>query len=142
MVEIRGTQKLLSVTASRRFGVFCLFGTSQCGFTHFGSEDIYYIPVPFGVCRFGIDELGDTICLSGIYRTDNVTGETKHYREPYYITKNPRTIPQQLNRLKYADAVASWKVLTDEQKAEYNYRARHYNLYGYHLYIKDYMLSH
>lgn len=131
MAEIFGIEKLLSFVPRKRFGVFREFGTAQCGFSHYGEEDIYLIRPP-----------EDPILLSGIYRTDNVSGYTRYYREPYYITKNPRTDLQQTNRQKYADAVLAWQNLTSEQKGVYNLRAKYKKLSGYNLFLKEYLLSH
>ncbi len=142
MPEVEGINKLFSVKPKQSFGVFNPYGTSQFGFSAYGEEDIYFFRSQYGHAVFGGDFFADVILLSGIYRTDNVTGRTKHYREPYYITKNPRTIPQQANRQKYADGVAAWQALTDEQKNQYNINAKRKNFSGYNLFLKEYLLSH
>jgi hypothetical protein len=130
MAEVDGIEKLFSTIPRKRFGRFRLFGTIQFGFSNFGDDDIYFAPAG-----------RDPILLSGIYRTDNVTGRTKCYREPYYITKNPRTESQQDNRLKFADAIAGWQGLTEEQQNQYNIRAKGKPLSGYNLFLREFMLS-
>jgi hypothetical protein len=142
MPEIKGIEKLFSVTPKKRFGLFNQFGTSQFGFSNYGEEDIYFIRAPYGVATFGDSLFGDVILLSGIYRTDNVTGKTKFYRQPYYITKNPRYAAQQANRQKYADGVLVWQGLTDAQKLIYNIKAEGKRMSGYNLFLKKYLLSH
>jgi hypothetical protein len=141
MPEVLGVEKIFSVRAKKRFSRFRLFGTAQMGHSYFGDEDIYFFRDEFGIAAFGTSLFADVILLSGIYRTDNVTGRTKHYREPFYITKNPRTENQQIQRNKFADAVAGWQVLTDEQKLFYNNKAKGKHLSGYNLYLKEYLLS-
>jgi len=141
MPEVEGIEKLFSDIPKKRFGVFCKLGTSQMGFTNFGDDDVYSILTDFGTATFGVDKFADFILLSGIYRTDNVTGGTKYYREPYYITRNPRSDEQQTNRQKYADGVAAWKALTSEEKNQYNIRAKGKRMSGYNLFQKEYMLS-
>jgi hypothetical protein len=141
MPEVQGIDKLLSIIPKKRFSLFRHFSTSQYGFSNYGEEDIYLIRTDFGMATFGIDLYADIIVLSGIYRTDNITGETKIYREPYYITKNPRTTLQQANRQKFADAVAGWHLLTEEEKNQYNKRAKPLKIEGFNLYIREYMLS-
>jgi len=102
----------------------------------------------FGFSIFGEGEEyiessgGKKIYLSGIFRRDNVTGEVKYYREPYYIPKNPRTETQQANRQKMTDGVQAWQALTDEQKAVYNKNAIGKRMSGYNLFLKQYLLSH
>ena len=141
MPEVEGIDKLLSMIPKKRFGVFSKWGMSQMGFTNFGDDDVYSILTCLGVAAFGVDKFADFILLSGIYRTDNVTGEVKYYREPYYITRNPRTDEQQTNRQKYADGVAAWQALTSDEKNQYNIRAKGKRMSGYNLFLKEYMLS-
>jgi len=141
MAEVQGIDKLFSFVPRKRFGVFRKYGTAQFGFSNFGEDDIYYIRTPYGSATYGVDIFGDVVLLSGIYRTDNVTGRTKYYREPYYIPKNPRTVSQQSNRQKYKNAVAAWQALTNSQKEVYNMRARNKKFSGYNLFIKEYLLS-
>ena len=141
MPEVEGIDKLLSMIPKKRFGVFSKWGMSQMGFTNFGDDDVYFILTDLGAATFGVDKFADFILLSGIYRTDNVTGEVKYYREPYYITRNPRSDEQQTNRQKYADGVAAWKALTSEEKNQYNIRAKGKRMSGYNLFLKEYMLS-
>jgi hypothetical protein len=142
MVEVYGVEKLLSVTPKKRFGKFRLYGTSQFGHSDYGAEDI--VCFPDGYDAEGQDRTPKLapINFSGIYRTDNVTGRTKFYREPYYITKNPRTVPQQAWRGIFADSVSAWQGLTDEQKAVYNIRAKGKRMSGYNLFLKEYLSLH
>lgn len=142
MAEVTGIDKFLSFIPRKRFGLFCKFGTLQFGFSCFGDDDVFFRRSGFGNSVFGISEIADIILLSGIYRTDNVTGETKCYREPYYIPRNPRSEDQQAQRQKFADAVAAWQVLTQEQKSPYNIRAERMQLSGYNLFLREYLLSH
>ena len=131
MPEVEGIEKLFSDIPKKRFGVFCKLGTSQMGFTNFGDDDIYFAPPG-----------RDPILLSGIYRTDNVTGGTKYYREPYYITRNPRSDEQQAHRQKYGKAVGAWRDLTDEERNQYNKRAKGKRYSGWNLFYKEYLQSH
>ena len=142
MPEVTGIDKLFSIRPKKIFSRFRKFGTSQFARTHYGCDDLYFILTDFGISTFGIDKYANIILLSGIYRTDNVTGRTKFYREPYYITKNPRTETQQANRQKLADGVAAWKVLTPDEKNEYNIKAKGKHMSGYNLFLREYLLSH
>lgn len=142
MPEIQGIDKLFSVLPAKRFGLFNQFGSSQFGFSVYGLEDIFVYFTEYGNTVFGIDPYANILCLSGIYRRDNVTGEIKYYREPYYITKNPRTVPQQANRAKFAAAVLAWQNLTDEQKIPYNKKSKGKYMSGYNVFLKEYLSSH
>ena len=142
MPEVQGIDKLFSIFPKKRFGLYRLFGTAQMGHSNYGNEDLYFNRTGFGVASFGDDIFGNVILLSGIYRTDNVTGRTKFYREPFYLTKNPRTEAQQANRQKFADAVAAWQGLTSEQKNQYNIKAKGRHMSGYNLFLREYLKSH
>jgi len=105
----------------------------------------------FMVC--GRARLGNSIPGGGIYRrglsgynqnTDNPSTRRKtiivKMRE--YAPTNPRSIAQQTNRGKFADAIAAWQALTDEQKHDYNQRVKRRGLDGYRLFISEYLKSH
>lgn len=142
MPEVTGIDKLFSVIPKKRFGLFNQYATSQFGFSVYGEEDICLGEAFFGYAEYGVVDFGDGRILSGIYRTDNVTGKTKSYREPYYITKNPRTEAQQAWRQVYADSIVAWQNLTNSQKDVYNQRAKYKPYSGYNLFQKEYLLSH
>lgn len=153
MPEVLGPDKLLSVLPQKRFGRPCLYGTAQYGTGAYGDQDIYYQRICYGVGTYGVLEYGDLILLSGIYKRMHEpsaggllpSGPMRRsviVREDFYVTKNPRTIPQQSNRSKFADAVASWQGLTNEQKEVYNLKNKGRNYSGYNAYLKEYLLSH
>jgi len=141
MAEIFGIEKLFSFTPRKKFGRFNGLGTFFLGVSVCGDTDIYFERSPLGRFTLGSDILADAILLSGIYRTDNVSGYTRYYREPYYITRNPRSTNQQAWRGIFADAVAGWEALTPEQKAVYNQRAKYKKMAGRNLFIREYLLS-
>lgn len=142
MAEIFGIDKLFSVIPKKKFGRFNGLGTFFFGESVLGDEDIFFPRSLLGCFCIGIDILADIIVLSGIYRTDNVSGYTRYYREPYYITKNPRYAPQQAWRGIFADAIAGWQGLTPPEKEVYNQRAKYKKFSGYNLFIKEYLSSH
>ncbi len=62
-------------------------------------------------------------------------------RMKFYVPTNPRTVPQQSNRAKFADAVLAWQNLTYTEKQVYNSKAGGTHFSGYNLFIREYMLS-
>jgi hypothetical protein len=42
MPVITGLERLLSLSASGKFGCYNQYGTSQLGMSHYGEEDIYF----------------------------------------------------------------------------------------------------
>ena len=131
MPEVEGPEKLFSDLPQKRFSRPREYGTSQYGFSHYGEEDIVFAP-----------EGREPIILSGIYRRGKVKNGYKVYREPFYITRDPKTPAQQANRQKFANAMQAWKNLTSEQKNAYNERAEKLRIEGVNLFIREYMLSH
>jgi len=142
MPEVTEFEKLFSSIAKKRFGIFREYGTSQFGFSHYGDGPIYIIVDKGPPVKYFSDTNGNPIDFAGIYRTDNVTGKVKNYREPYYITRNPRTSDQQAWRQIFADAISAWQALTQEQKDQYNKDAKGKGLSGYNLFLKEYLKSH
>jgi hypothetical protein len=141
MPEVVGIEKLLSHIPKKRFGLFREYGASQFGYSVYGEGPIYIIIDKGPPVKYLSDKAGNPINFAGIYRTDNVTGITRYYREPYYITKNPRYAPQQAWRQIFADAVLAWQGLTPAEKAVYNIKAKGKRMSGYNLFLKEYLLS-
>ncbi len=130
MPEVTGVKKLFSLWAKGKALRFNQFATSQFGHSWFGDEDLYLF-------KGTLQEM----LLSGIYRTDNVTGQTRNYREPYYITRNPRTESQQTNRAKMAAAVLAYQGLTPDERMAYYKRAIGKRLSGYNLFLREHLKS-
>jgi len=96
----------------------------------------------YGCRRYGGFFYGEVDDNYGIYQMRRgVTGQII-VKERFYIPNNPRSVPQQTNRQKYADSVLAWQNLTDEQKSVYNKRVSGRKLSGYNLFQKEYLLSH
>lgn len=97
-------------------------------------------PNQYGGGIYGDSLYGDESEIAGLYRVRHYNG--KKYREkmqfyPYVIT---HTAGQDVNRSKFADAVSAWQALTGEQKAVYNKRAIGRRMFGYHLFLREFML--
>lgn len=141
MPEIEGIEKLFSFVPRKKFGQFNQYGTIQYGWSHYGDGPIYMIIDKGPPVQYFLDNAGNPLDFCGIYRTDNVSGYTRYYREPYYITRNPRSPDQQANRQKFADAMNTWQALTPEEKLIYYQRAKGKKLLGHNLFLREYLLS-
>ena len=107
----------------------------------------------FGNMRFGFTGFGDNRFFEGVYQK-RVTGYNHkgriagRPRRAYYVRMksyrptNPKTPPQVAWRNVFANAISSWSLLTDEQKAVYNERGTRQSLPGRNLYIREYLKSH
>ena len=51
---------------------------------------------------------------------------------------NPRSVAQQANRQKFADGMAAWSALTDEQRLAYNKSARRRQMFGWGWFLREY----
>jgi len=60
----------------------------------------------------------------------------------YVVPRNPGTELQQKNRALFAEAMASWKTLTPEEKYYYRKRTRKLAMHPHNLYIREYMKAH
>jgi hypothetical protein len=59
----------------------------------------------------------------------------------YYRPYNPRTPKQQAWRMYYKKAVYNWQHFNDQTKTYYNKMTWERRQYGYHRYLKRYLLS-
>lgn len=86
---------------------------------------------------------GDThlMGMGGIYRMTKVKDRRVCQRLPYYEPTNPQTAEQQAWRANFANAVAAWQNLTEEQKDVYNEKAKGKNYSGYNLFLSQFLLS-
>lgn len=82
-----------------------------------------YIKIPGG-------RMGDAVLYSVGSRT---------YMRSYVIPRNPKTPLQQKNRSLFAEAMASWKSLPDEEKYIYKKRTMTLNMLPHNLYIREYI---
>jgi len=90
----------------------------------------------------GHDGDPDPLDVAGIYRRRPTQNGRTIVRMDFYDYVITHTEAQQTNREKFADAVAYWQGLTEEEKNQYNIKARRLEMYGYNLCLREYLLSH
>ena len=83
----------------------------------------------------------DPLNLNGIYQVRTRGKHQTQVKEKFYVPTNPQSIPQQANRQKLANGVIAWQALSDSEKQAYNKRATRKPFFGYHLFLREYMLS-
>jgi len=141
MIEVKGDDRLLSVGVRKRFGKSREFGTMELGYSEFGAEDEFLILSEFGNNTLGVSQMGDMIPLSGIYQTRKTAKGIAYYRSTYFVPRNPRTEAQQSWRQVFQEGAQQWQLLSDEQKKVWNEKAIGKNLYGYNLFMEEYLQS-
>jgi len=139
MIEVKGEERLLSSVAVKRFSKPRHFGTSQFAYSQFGAEDIFLEINEFGNTTFGVGRYGNIFLLSGVYQRFKIADELKIFRYPFNLPKNPRTEDQQNWRQVFQEGAEQWQLLSDEQKKIWNEKAIGKNLYGYNLFLSDYL---
>lgn len=77
----------------------------------------------------------------GIWQMRMTKRGKRPIRMKFYRPTNPETGPQQANREKFADAMAAWMALTDEEREVYRKRARPLNLNGWNIFIREYFIN-
>jgi hypothetical protein len=90
---------------------------------------------------YGVFEYGWFNFASGIYRVRHYLGKKYKEKMDFYTYVITHSEGQNVNRTKFADAVAAWQALTAEQKAVYKNRAVGRHMFGYHLFLREYMLA-
>lgn len=141
MGKINGSDVLFSVRASNRFSCPCVFGVGLFARSGYGMDYVFMTLRPFGATSYGETEYGDMYQLSGIYIDCRSSNGFHTAKKGFYSPKNPRTEKQYITRNKFADAIAEWQNLTNEQKLLYNRRAYGKHMSGYNLKISEYMSS-
>lgn len=95
----------------------------------------------FGQILFGDSQFGYSLPLGGIYHRYRSKKGIFVRKMRYYVPSNPRTTLQQSNRQKFSDAVSAWHALTSEERALYNENAKGKGMFGFNLFISEYMKS-
>jgi len=62
-------------------------------------------------------------------------------RMVFYRPTNPQTVPQQAWRAVFAEAISTWRGLTDLERASYSKKARTRGMSGYNLFISNWLQS-
>ncbi len=60
----------------------------------------------------------------------------------YVVPANPDTEAQHCHRSLFAEAMAAWKLLSEDEKQVYRKKSRKLRIHGHNLFIKQYMKSH
>lgn len=101
-----------------------------------------------GKSRLGDDRFGGGIYQKRVYGYNQYTGAPPPKNRVYFVKMrsyaptNPRTVEQQAHRAVFADAVAAWAALTDEEKTTYNRLASKRGRVGRNLFMSEYLRTH
>jgi hypothetical protein len=98
-------------------------------------------PCGFGALWYGKSRLGEYDPLTGIYQRYPAKKGKRIRKLKHYITTHAPSPAEQASRNKFAQAVAGWKLLTNEQKDYYNKLTYPKHQNGITRYIRAFILD-
>jgi len=102
----------------------------------------YGTPNGLGDTWLGISRFGLLNPYAGILRTRSTKSGQIVVRSKFYQQFAPRTAGQIAASQTFANAMTAWGGLTDDQKNQYNIKAKGLAMDGFNVFVKEYMLSH
>ena len=142
MPKIEGIDKALSFTPSKKLGRNREYGRGMFAEAVYGEENDFIEYAIYGVSSYGEEKYGNRMLVSGIFRKDGTTAKGGTYLEPYYIPYDPKSEDQLARRGVFGDGVDAWHALTDNERAEYNEKAKGKHRSGFNAFLRQYLLSH
>lgn len=142
MVIVEKMEVPFSLSTRKKFGKATHYGQKRYAQVFYGEERTIFGSVFYGRQIYGTNKYADISDFYGVYKMVKGKHRAEIVKMDFYIPRNPRYIPQQANRDKMTSAVAGWQGLTNAEKTRYNRKAIHKHYFGYHQYIKEYLLSH
>jgi len=107
--------------------------------------DLNFLPFPLGFYvrkKLGKPGQLDPYGVFGIWQMRMTRTGKRPIKMKFYSPTNPKSVPQEANRAKFAAAMSAWMALTTEQKQSYTVRAKRRNMFGWGLFVRDYFMSH
>ena len=132
-------QKLYSMSAWGKMGKTAQVGEMQMGDNVVGVQNAFISRCEFGTITPGDNIVGDLDEFNGIYQRRHSENGIVVAKQKWWVSKNPRTIDQQGNRSKFAEAIDEWHNLTDEERSFYNNESKGKRKTGFNIFIAEYM---
>jgi hypothetical protein len=98
-------------------------------------------PVYCGWAWCGWSQCGEESDHWGTYAQRRTQGKNRNLFYAPYWPLNPKTENQQVCQNNFANAVAAWQGLTEEEKEYYNKLVIKRSRYGYHYFISKFLKS-
>ena len=90
----------------------------------------------------GKSKVGTGATIRGHPRIHKYYGGTGQQVLDYYWPTDPKTQAQLTRRAIFADAVAAWQALTDEERAAWRTKATRRSKLGYSMFLTHYLKNH
>lgn len=105
---------------TKRLGFVNELGSSFCGFTYNGDFSDWF----------------------GLYQKYNNYGRKGYVNKLMHWPFNPQSVAQTSRRAIFADGMAEWATLTEDQKAFWHRRSKNMKRRGRDTFISDYLKTH
>jgi len=107
-------------------------------YSSFGLSGKLGSPAGCGMATAGQARCGGDYRTYGIWQMRNIRRGKVPVKMKFYTPTNPRSVAQQANRQKFANAQAAWMALTPPEKLGYTTRAKRRSMFGWGLFIREY----
>lgn len=101
----------------------------------------YGAPCGLGELYLGWSRVGELDEKSGIYQKRPRKSGQIFVRMKHYIMNNPRTVNQQAQRTKMANAILAWRGLSFDEQISWNRKNFPAHMSGYNRFLRDFLRS-
>jgi len=141
MPTVESIERFFDFKATKKFGKAWKYGQKIYGQGYYGEEEIELLLFGYGVQEYGVNLYGADNERWGIYHRRHKAGSIIVVRENFYIPKQTWSQKKQDNWDKFKDGMAEWKLLTNEERLEYNKEAKKFKLHGVNLFLRRWLKS-
>jgi len=124
-----------------KFGQAWQYGESIYAKAHYANEEIEWDRNEYGIPQYGWHVYGTDDKRWGIWQLRHRLGKRIFVKEAFYIPSNPQSEAQQAWRTVFANGMAAWGGLTKEQQKVYNDKANKLGIFGFNLFMREYLNS-
>ena len=142
MAQKESKERFLDFGVSGKFGQAWQYGEAIHGKKHYANEETEWDRNEYGIPQLGWRIYGTDDKRWGIWQLRHRLGKRIFVKQKFYIPSNPQSAPQQAWRTTFANGMTAWGNLTSQQQKEYNDRANKYAIFGFNLFMKEYLNSH
>lgn len=142
MAQKESKERFLDFGTSGKFGKGWQYGEAIYSKAHYANIEIEWDRNEYGIPQLGWRIYGTDDKRWGIWQLRHRLGKRIFVKQKFYIPSNPQSGAQQAWRTIFANGMTAWGALTVQQQKEYNDRANKYAIFGFNLFMKEYLNSH
>jgi len=134
-------ERFIDTGVRGKFGQGWQYGEAIFAKAVYANTEIEWDRNEYGIPQLGWRVYGTDDKRWGIWQKRHRLGKIIHVLEKFYIPSNPQSGPQQAWRAVFANGMTAWGNLTTEQKEIYNKKASKLGLFGFNLFMRNYLNS-